>query len=214
MDTYMKTGDTVPALSTQLKDRNGNVVPLVGASVLVTVRNLATGTLLLARFAKIDTVASTATLEWAAGDLAEEGDYKVEWRATIDGQGQTYPTRGQHILHLESSLQTPLDAGSWDAVRRIRGYVGEPDSDTYTDSMILGIYQAEGSVNAAAARIWREKAAAYADLVNTSESGSSRSLGDLQKKALDMADQFTTLAGVDVKALSRTPARTRRIVRP
>jgi hypothetical protein len=81
-------------------------------------------------------------------------------------------------------------------VANLRKKVAEPTTATYTDDAILAVYATEGSVAGAAAAIWQEKAGVLADLVNTSESGSSRSLGDLYKNALAFAkfyaDQIVT----------------------
>lgn len=57
-----------------------------------------------------------------------------------------------------------------------------------TDSEIQAILTAQGNVNDAARYIWRTKAAGYSSLVNISESGSTRAMGDLYKNALAMAD--------------------------
>lgn len=72
-------------------------------------------------------------------------------------------------------------------VASLRRMAGEPTTDTYTNEALSAIWDAAGSADGAAAAVWREKAAALADLVNTSESGSSRSMGDLYKNALEMA---------------------------
>lgn len=64
-----------------------------------------------------------------------------------------------------------------------------PASDTtYPDDLLADIIDSTGSVTAAAAQIWREKAAAYAKMVTMAESGSSRTLSDLHKNALTMAE--------------------------
>lgn len=70
----------------------------------------------------------------------------------------------------------------------------QTDKDPYTDSALNARLDTAASTQALAAEIWTEKAAAYAALVNTSESGSSRSLGDLQDKALKMAETFSKLS--------------------
>lgn len=71
----------------------------------------------------------------------------------------------------------------------------------------------EFNLDRAAASIWRGKAAQYAELVNVSESGSSRSLGDLHKNALAMANMYDAKLAEIVLAGSRR-SRTRAIVRP
>lgn len=69
----------------------------------------------------------------------------------------------------------------------------QADKLPYTDKVLGERMDEATSAQALASAIWREKAAAYASLVNTSESGSSRSLGDLQDKALKMAEMFVKL---------------------
>lgn len=61
------------------------------------------------------------------------------------------------------------------------------DKLPYTDAAIGSRMDLATSQQALAAQIWTEKAAALAALVDVSESGSSRSLGQLQDKALAMA---------------------------
>lgn len=65
------------------------------------------------------------------------------------------------------------------------------DKLPYTDAVLGERLDGSGSPYALAAEIWREKAASYAGLVNVSESGSSRNLGDLQRQALAMAAELT-----------------------
>jgi hypothetical protein len=61
--------------------------------------------------------------------------------------------------------------------------------------------------------IWREKAASYADLVDVSESGSSRKLSDLRKGALEQAAYYDSITQQSLSLLAGRP-RTRPIVRP
>lgn len=67
------------------------------------------------------------------------------------------------------------------------------DDAVYTDGLISPLIDSLG-VNGAAAVIWREKAAKYATMVNTTEAGSSRSMSDLHAHAMEMADMYTRLA--------------------
>lgn len=60
----------------------------------------------------------------------------------------------------------------------------------YTD-LVVGTYIDNlGTNEAAAGAIWGEKAASAASLVDMSESGSSRSLSQIQKNALAMQKHF------------------------
>lgn len=59
------------------------------------------------------------------------------------------------------------------------------DDAVYTDSVLGGMIDDLG-FESAAASVWREKAAGYAGLVDTSESGSTRRLSQLHAQALAM----------------------------
>jgi hypothetical protein len=63
----------------------------------------------------------------------------------------------------------------------------------YTDGLVSSLIDSLG-VNGTAAVIWREKAAKYASMVNTTEAGSSRSMSDLYTHAVEMASMYTRLA--------------------
>lgn len=74
-------------------------------------------------------------------------------------------------------------------LRRLVDDTGNPPE--YTDLELDGrINLAEGDLSTVARGVWIEKAAKYARLVNVSESGSSRSLSDLHRNALAMAERF------------------------
>jgi hypothetical protein len=79
---------------------------------------------------------------------------------------------------------------------RLRRMTGEDDATSKYTNADLEIFIANAGLdlNLAAATIWAEKAAGYADLVNVTEAGSSRSLSDLYKHAADQRDHFQTLA--------------------
>ena len=97
------------------------------------------------------------------------------------------------------------------ALRRMTGEVG---SDTYTDTDLdTFIERAAGDFNVAASLIWGEKASAYADLVNISEAGSSRSNSDLFRHAIEQRDYFNTLTGGGTAGATTSYSTTRRIVR-
>lgn len=63
----------------------------------------------------------------------------------------------------------------------------DADDQTYTDSLLGGMIDDLG-MEPAVAQVWREKAAATAGLVDTTESGSTRALGQLRKGYLEMAE--------------------------
>jgi len=86
-------------------------------------------------------------------------------------------------------------------VARLRTLVGET---TLTDQQLAEILAltltpaGELDFNLAAADVWSQKAAAAAELVDVSESGSSRKLSDVAKNALAMEKAFREKAAATV----------------
>jgi hypothetical protein len=70
----------------------------------------------------------------------------------------------------------------------------------------------DGDMNASAAQVWEIRAGKYHGLVNISESGSSRSMGDLHKNALAMAAMYRA-KDVSEEAVVTSRSGTRRITR-
>src|SRR5687768_6778814 len=99
-----------------------------------------------------------------------------------------------------------------DEIARVRKMSNVTESD-YTDAQLNTIIDSNSSdLNLAAAQVWEEKAAKAADLVDTTESGSSRKQSVLYDKAMDMAAYFRQKSEDAAIALASS-ARTRRIVR-
>ena len=83
-------------------------------------------------------------------------------------------------------------------LRRLTGQAN--DDDGYTDDLLNEIIDVAGSVDAAAAQVWRELAAEYATMVDITESGSSRKLSDLSAHALTMVTLFEERAVIEVES--------------
>lgn len=66
-------------------------------------------------------------------------------------------------------------------------------ADGYTDSEISAELQAGVTVREFCYNFWSSKAAEYSSLVNVTESGSTRAMGDLYKNALAISDRFKPL---------------------
>lgn len=96
-------------------------------------------------------------------------------------------------------------------VARLRRLADAADTTEYPSQDLSDrIDVALGNVEAAAADLWRERAAGYAALVDTTEGSSSRKLSQLQAQALKMADQYTTQdVIVNLEARPRSRAITR-----
>lgn len=102
-----------------------------------------------------------------------------------------------------------------DVLDRLRRMTGETeDNKGYTDTQLVAILAENGnSLNLAASVIWGEKASDYADLVNISEAGSSRSNSDLFKHASEQADRFRAIADGETGTALPLSSTTRRIER-
>lgn len=103
---------------------------------------------------------------------------------------------------------------SADNIAQVRLNVDEESQDTFSDDYISALVDA-GSVDSASATIWEAKAAAWSDLADVNEGGSSLKMSGLHKNALAMARRFrdnhdtaTTVAA------TVTSPRTRAIERP
>lgn len=78
-------------------------------------------------------------------------------------------------------------------VARVRLNTNEAD-DTLHDDTAFGELIEEHGVAGASAVVWLDKAAVYADLVNTSEAGASHSYSRLHEQALKMAAEWRKVA--------------------
>lgn len=96
-------------------------------------------------------------------------------------------------------------------IAEVRQNTNEVGSDTFTDDFISALIDING-VAGASAELWRKKAASWADQVNTTEAGASRSLSDLSKNAKAMAEMWQGRVPVADDVVSDRPV-SRRIVR-
>lgn len=101
-------------------------------------------------------------------------------------------------------------------VRKLRALIAEPDDSSYSDQALATFLEGSSGPESVAYEIWVEKAAKYAELVNISEAGSSRAMGDLHEQALTMVRHFSPYGPVlpNSPAVLSRQSRTRRIIRP
>lgn len=108
---------------------------------------------------------------------------------------------------------------SADELAQIRRMVSDADQEFWSDLLLQDAAEAyvstDGSydLRSLAASLWEEKAAAWAKMVNTSESGSSRSMSQQFDHAIVMAKRFRE-SGSDEPADTSLYPRSTRIVRP
>lgn len=97
-------------------------------------------------------------------------------------------------------------------IAEVRRNTHESTDHNYSDTEISDIIDAEG-VAGAIAKIWREKAARYAEMVNVSESGASHSYSDLHRAALRMAEDWDKKVPPPVEVTLAGRTRVKKIVR-
>lgn len=96
----------------------------------------------------------------------------------------------------------------------LRTMINEPtNSGAWTNDVLTAIIDNSDSLDAAAAKVWEGKAASVAHLVDISEGGSSRKMGDLYDQFLDMAKLFQAKANPTGNAAARRAPMTREITR-
>jgi hypothetical protein len=112
-------------------------------------------------------------------------------------------------------VATPIPADVDEARRRVREMLGETESSGSWEPHDIDLLLAgQTSLEAAAALGWQKKAARYAELVDVSESGSSRKNSQLHGMALKQWETYTELADEGTTAApAGTGTRVRAIVR-
>lgn len=80
-------------------------------------------------------------------------------------------------------------------IDELRRMIGELENAApWEDAYVSQLIDASASLNVAAMKAWDQKAAIYASMVDTAESGSSRRLSQLQDQALKMAAYYRKIA--------------------
>lgn len=81
-------------------------------------------------------------------------------------------------------------------IETLRVYINEPDdSEPYDDVALSDLIDGNGGdVALTASQIWNNKASNYAELVDTQEGSSRRSLGSLHGQALTMAKHYLDMS--------------------
>ena len=92
-DFYLKKGDTNNVLEATLRDVNGVVVNLTGATVVFSMMNAAsTVKVSLAACTIVTAAAGLVSYAWVAADVNTAGTYRGEFQVTYSGGGiQTFP---------------------------------------------------------------------------------------------------------------------------
>lgn len=104
-------------------------------------------------------------------------------------------------------MATPAD------IAALRLLIAEPDDGTYTDAVLAARLDAGVNEYAVASDIWTEKAAAAAGLVDMSEGGSTRKMGDVYAQMLKMASEMSSRANAADPPVGSTGVRVSKLTR-
>lgn len=102
-----------------------------------------------------------------------------------------------------------------DEILALRQMVDETDDDCdgWDDESLSAIIDGTDSLNVAASQVWYLKAGKFANLVDVSESGSSRKLSDLMKNAQAMGKLYSDMdVPVEEEASGPIITRSRRTI--
>lgn len=101
-----------------------------------------------------------------------------------------------------------------DAIASFRLTTGISEKDLSDDDLEILLSENDLDISLTAAAHFDREAAKYSKLVDVSESGSSRSLGQLYKAATAMADRYRARASEASGSTPTRVARTRAMIRP
>ena len=104
---YMKKGDLLPDVTTQLIGPDGNPLNLTGVTSVTFLVRTVSGRLLVNRAASIVEPATDGRVRhaWVAGDTDTIGTHNVEWRVVYPGaKPMTIPSRGYDQIEISARL--------------------------------------------------------------------------------------------------------------
>lgn len=79
-------------------------------------------------------------------------------------------------------MATPAEVAS------LRANTGQSNDDVYTEPELAGLIDSNGSVEAASGVVWRQLAAQYAKLTDTTEAGAAHKYSVLYERAMEQAE--------------------------
>ena len=106
MPFYIKQNDTSPAMLATLKDGDGTVVELSGATVRFHMRPIGSASTAVDEAASIyDYDAGQVSYAWSASDTATAGLYEAEFEVTnTDGTIETFPNNGYITVEVTDDI--------------------------------------------------------------------------------------------------------------
>lgn len=106
-DHYMKVGDRLPKIKATLRNPDGTVTNLTGATVQFRMRSVkaaaaADAPKVLASATVVDPTGGIVEYAWGASDCDTEGDFRGEWIVTFGSSTQTHPNDTYSIISVKA----------------------------------------------------------------------------------------------------------------
>jgi hypothetical protein len=104
-DFYIKTGDTLPSISSTLYNDDGTPVNLSGTTVRFFFKKAETGTSKGGVAVLVDAANGQVRYDWKVGDTSEAGTHYAEWEVTFgSGAKATYPNSRYLLVEISEGL--------------------------------------------------------------------------------------------------------------
>lgn len=138
---------------------------------------------------------------YAIPNDAEEGNWKIVWTGVLDGN----PVVGSEFFNVTTDIIFPSDTTKTLFRARVGERKEDPNGDgsetRFTDDEIDEIFLfVDGDIDLATLEGWIRKTAIFAELIDISESGTTRDMGQKFKNAKEMVNYWKGIAGDAAKA--------------
>lgn len=212
-DFYIRQGDTLPTIKSQLVDENGVRIPLAGASAvnLVLKRQPDANPVLdkPAIIRNTPELGEHVEYVWIAADTANlQGEYQGYWQVYFGGVPSISVPNDGFFTIVVTAREVEMSATLLPRLRRLvadRIPADSDDTDTFwSNADLLALLDEAGdSIYRAAFLAWEEKVSELSKLIDQDRTGTNLKLSQRYRQAKELRDYFAAQAaagGVNIKA--------------